>query len=321
MSGRFRGKKRRAARIPFPMRVFVILAVCAVLAAPVSAVCVGDCGGDDTVAVNELIVGVGIALGAGSLSTCPSLDMNDDGTVAISELVMAVNNLLMGCLHEATPTGPRPATTTATATPSPTLTPTPAMGPDILYFGITNADDSFQAPTGTDAHGIPVYERPFGFGFSLVVEARHGTSLRDVGTSAYSDGGGTPDLQVQATRPLGNGSPAVCDGEAPTFGGVPAVDPPRLDDPDAIADALNDLGCRFIDGVGVPEGRTCQLGCVRFETGEFGCKAGDDVEVQFCAPVPMSLTFAAGDTLVSARVRDKVGNLGAPAQLIVRVTP
>ena len=108
---------------------------------------------------------------------------------------------------------------------------------------------------------------------------------------------------------------------APTFGGVPAIDPPRLDDPDAIADPLNDFGCRFIDGQGNTVGRICQLGCVRFESGDYGCQMGDNTEIQFCAPVSMPLTFPSGDTLVTARVRDQAGNLGAPAQLLVRVTP
>ena len=295
------------------MRVLLWLLLCVALAAPARAACVGDCGADGQVSVNELIVGVGIALGGGSLAACPSLDADGDGTVAIAELVAAVANALQGCASGPTPTEP-PATATAT----PTVTATPAMGPDVLFFGLTNSDDSATQPSGTDPNGVPIYERPFGFGFSLVVEARHGRANRPVGTSAF-DEGASPDLQVQVTRPLGDGSAAVCDGGAPTYGGVPGIDPPRLEAPEAIADALNDLGCRFIDGTGQSVGRICSLGCVRFETGEFGCQAGDDAEVQFCAPVPMSLAFPGGDTLVSVRVRDQAGNLGAPAQLIVRV--
>ncbi|HSP97458.1 MAG TPA: hypothetical protein VL049_09490 [Candidatus Dormibacteraeota bacterium] len=292
------------------MPILLALVVSAALAAPVP-VCVGDCSGDDAVAINELIVGVGIALGSASVAACPALDANHDGTVAISELVSGVNNALDGCMDAGTPTG-SPST--------PTVTPTPAMGPDILFFGVTNADDSYQPSTATDPHGIPIYERPFGFGFSLVVEARHGSDNRQVAGTTFIEGG-VPDLQVQATRPLGDGSPAVCDGAAPTFGGVPAVDPPRLDDPEAIADPLNDFGCRFIDGQGNTVGRICQLGCVHFESGDYGCQMGDDTEIQFCAPVSMPLSFPSGDTLVTARVRDQAGNLGPPAQLLVRITP
>jgi len=59
--------------------------------------CVGDCSGDGTVAINELISGVNIALGNNELSTCPAFDANQDGMVGINELIQAVNNALNGC--------------------------------------------------------------------------------------------------------------------------------------------------------------------------------------------------------------------------------
>lgn len=308
------GKKTPASRIPSRVRFLVSLLVGTLLAAPAPAACIGDCGGDDAVSVNELIIGVGIALGGSALDACPEFDGDGDGAVAIAELVAGVTNALDGCAAAATPTA------TATVTASPTVTATPAIGPTVAFFGVTNSDDSVQAPSGSDPHGVPVFERPFGFGFSLVVEARHGSANRPVGNRAY-DESGTPDLQVQATRPLGDGSAAVCDVGPIDFGGVPAVDPPQLETSAAIVDALNDFGCRFIDGTGQPVGRACPLGCVRFETGEFGCQSGDQADMQFCAPVSMPLTFPAGDTLVTVRVRDEAGNLGAPAQLIIRVAP
>jgi len=58
---------------------------------------VGDCNGDCTVAINELIIGVNIALGTAQLSQCASLDANGDGMVGINELITAVNNALNGC--------------------------------------------------------------------------------------------------------------------------------------------------------------------------------------------------------------------------------
>jgi hypothetical protein len=59
--------------------------------------CVGDCNGSDSVEINELIIGVNIALGNTPLSTCPSFDANHSGMVEINELVTAVNNALNGC--------------------------------------------------------------------------------------------------------------------------------------------------------------------------------------------------------------------------------
>ena len=59
--------------------------------------CVGDCNGDHTVAINELLLGVDILAGEAQLSDCAALDANQDGAVIIGELVQAVNNALGGC--------------------------------------------------------------------------------------------------------------------------------------------------------------------------------------------------------------------------------
>ena len=59
--------------------------------------CVGDCNHDRTVTVDELVSGVDIALGTGSLSTCTSLDTNGDGAVSIDELITAVSAALAAC--------------------------------------------------------------------------------------------------------------------------------------------------------------------------------------------------------------------------------
>jgi hypothetical protein len=59
--------------------------------------CEGDCNGDGTVAINELITGVTIALGSTPVNTCASMDASGDGTVAINELIAAVGRALNGC--------------------------------------------------------------------------------------------------------------------------------------------------------------------------------------------------------------------------------
>ena len=61
-------------------------------------VCPGDCNGDDTVAVNELVTGVSTALGSTAADVCPAVDSNGDGQVSINELIAAVTSLLDGCL-------------------------------------------------------------------------------------------------------------------------------------------------------------------------------------------------------------------------------
>ncbi len=77
--------------------------------------CVGDCNGDEEVTINELIIGVNIALGNATVDDCPAFDTNDDGEVTINELIAAVNNALSGCGEITPPTeGP---TATPTETP------------------------------------------------------------------------------------------------------------------------------------------------------------------------------------------------------------
>jgi hypothetical protein len=66
-------------------------------AQPTNAVCVGDCDASGEVGINELIVGVNIALGGAPVSACAALDSDASGTVEISELIAAVNNALSGC--------------------------------------------------------------------------------------------------------------------------------------------------------------------------------------------------------------------------------
>jgi hypothetical protein len=63
----------------------------------VGGACVGDCNGDGSVSVGELITGIGISLGERPLTDCASFDSNGDGSVSIAELIQAVNRALDGC--------------------------------------------------------------------------------------------------------------------------------------------------------------------------------------------------------------------------------
>jgi Ca2+-binding EF-hand superfamily protein len=59
--------------------------------------CPGDCDGDGSVSIAELVRAVNLALGAGALHRCMDVDVNGDGAVAINELVRAVGSALDGC--------------------------------------------------------------------------------------------------------------------------------------------------------------------------------------------------------------------------------
>lgn len=53
--------------------------------------------GGGEVTINELIIGVNIALGNAALTDCIGFDFDGNGEVAINELIGAVNNALNGC--------------------------------------------------------------------------------------------------------------------------------------------------------------------------------------------------------------------------------
>jgi hypothetical protein len=77
------------------------------------AACVGDCDGNGTVTIDEIVKGVSIDLGTVPVSSCPNFDRNGDGRVAIDEMLAAVNVALgSGC-----------------ATPSPTPSPVQPVFP------------------------------------------------------------------------------------------------------------------------------------------------------------------------------------------------
>jgi hypothetical protein len=231
-----------------------------------------------------------------------------------------------------TPSRTGTATRTATITLSPTITRTPTQtrtptptgrpGADITYVGLVRASDQVIAPSGTTAQGWPIYERTFGYAFSLVVEAKPGPSRRPVGLNAFRsdlfDPSVRPDLEIIVSRPLGNGSLDVCDDMLPFIGGIPASQ--SFNETQNVSNAINDLACRFVNGDGLPGGRRKVDACTVFGNGEFDFVNGATT-VQFCALIAEPFEFPIGDTVVSARVRDSSGAPGPAASFVVRITP
>lgn len=326
--------------------LLVSVLACVLYGEPLRAQCVGDCNGDGAVSINELVTAVNVALGSRSIDDCPNADGNQDGSVGINELIRAVNNALNGCevvepTATATPQASATATSTETATATPTATgptptPTEPLAPKITHFALTAADDSLILPT-TEENGVLVYELPFGRFFRILVEARAGSSRLAPGLPTFEPNR-APSLQIQADRPLGNGSERVCDGDDPAPGGVPGINPPSFEPTEMIIDALNDFGCRFSNGAPSPSpaGRACNSdqACLRFEDGTFGCESENEgAEVQYCSQLISDVEeFAVGDTLLSARVLECRRGPGCSAgrddplpgpieQIIVRIVP
>lgn len=59
--------------------------------------CAGDCDGNGTVSVDELIRAVNLALGGHDGPACMALDGDADGVVSMAELVAAVDRAIAGC--------------------------------------------------------------------------------------------------------------------------------------------------------------------------------------------------------------------------------
>lgn len=148
--------------------------------------CLGDCSGDGRVAVNELIVGVNIALGRADLSSCPAFD-NGSGNVGIGVLVGAVNNAVNGC-------------GAPTPTAMPTATPT-QQGAAIFQGALprTNGRFTYQAVVGIDGADLECDAQFAGSHACTVAELRAAEAAAEL--VGAEDTGGTPVTSFWAIDP------------------------------------------------------------------------------------------------------------------------
>ena len=190
-----------------------------------------------------------------------------------------------------------------------------AIGPVITFLGIARADGKPIEPESKTRTGTPIFVNYVGSGFILVVEGKPGISNLVVGRRLTSydpnDPSLRPDLEVQSTHPLGDGSPEVCDSRRPHIGGVPAIDPPSFAETKKVAATLVDLSCRF------ETFNQSSESCTLDSHGDFSF-VSKDTATQFCMVVAKAWNFPKGDTLVSARLRDEQGNPGPVSHFILR---
>ncbi len=81
-------------------RILTELAAALVLAAvalPAHAACIGDCDNSGNVTVEEVVVGVNIALGTAPWQRCVRADADRDQVVSVDDLVGVVSRALAGC--------------------------------------------------------------------------------------------------------------------------------------------------------------------------------------------------------------------------------
>lgn len=129
-----------------------------------------------------------------------------------------------------------------------------------------------------------------------------------------------PDLAIVSSQRLGDGSSTVCDDTAPVLGGVPAWQGTlELPGPQALADIVNDLACRFKDGSGQPRGRNAAEACTLFDDGQYRF-AGSGTTVQFCGFIDAVIALPEGaETRFTVRVRDEAGRWSDSRSVIVRI--
>jgi hypothetical protein len=67
------------------------------VAAFAALACPGDCNGDGSVTIDELLIGVNLALSEAAPKACPAFDANLDGLITVDELIEATSRALNGC--------------------------------------------------------------------------------------------------------------------------------------------------------------------------------------------------------------------------------
>ena len=151
---------RRAGTLAFIGGVCLLLSGTAAHA----QTCVGDCDDMGSVGINELIIGVNIALGLRPVADCPSFACTGGDTVPINCLVQGVNNALGTC-------GPTPPTPTPGGpTPTATVGGTPSICPlEAGQYTITSG-------TGGSLRVATLSQFPFPPGGQVVMQVAQGNA-------------------------------------------------------------------------------------------------------------------------------------------------
>jgi hypothetical protein len=155
--------------------------------------CTGDCNGNGTVEINELVTCVNIALDTAAPSTCAACDANGDSRVTIDELIAAVSNALTHCGQVTVIPTPTDGGPTPTATPMPTSgTPLPTCPLQPGAYTLTSLDGGM-LKIGTFA------AFPFPAGSTTVIDVGQGDGNCVHEVVVPSDGFRTPTFCFPAT--------------------------------------------------------------------------------------------------------------------------
>ena len=199
-------------------------------------------------------------------------------------------------------------------------------GPVITTFAVANAANDIQAPIGFDPAGRPVFNHPFGQGFSLVIEVRAGANRHNPGVypAPYYDRRRAArsrhaDDRVAGARRRQPGDLRHVPAGAGRCAGDGSV-PVRLDAG----------GARHRPRHGVPIRRRHAASWSRGRSRSRHARASDEAfgfgfvdrgsRIQFCGLIATAWSFPVGDTIVGARAKDgEDGVFGAVREIVVRI--
>jgi hypothetical protein len=201
----------------------------------------------------------------------------------------------------------------------------------VTYLGVMSRSDGCLCCDGSCPNGTPtavrddqqrqVFQLNTGQGL-IVVEGRAGLGQATPGISLQpGPPDNRPDLQIETTQAMGNGSAAVCD-IGPTSAGGGGVFPIPMPDftldspgpaPGTITGALADFACRF-------EYHPAGSLCTYFRDTASQSYLGLGSIVQFCDVITANAAFLPGESIVTVRLRDVNGSTGPTKQIVVRVS-
>jgi hypothetical protein len=198
----------------------VALALVAALSATAEAqTCPGDCNGDGTVTVDEIVLAVNIALGVQQVSQCANADRNASGMVEVDEIIQAVNAALCGCGQGCPTPTPTPFFPTPTATPGLDLAAVIQSAALSTVPGATSIAAFILAPgsaareSGAGAGGTQTRNCPAGGTASSFCINTGGTSTftADLASCAIQLGG----VEYRASGRVAAIQPVGCDAQLP----------------------------------------------------------------------------------------------------------
>jgi hypothetical protein len=231
--------------------------------------CPGDCDGSREVTIDEILLGVNIAIGTRMIEDCRVFDGNGDGEVTVDEIIAAVSSALLGCPEPSSPS------------PTPTATPPSNQVPVITPVAVYRAYPGFAIalpvhvvdPEDDDVHCLPDSLPPDATWTGTPGQLEWTPNEDHIGPAyvpfTCTDDGDPPaaasGVLTLVVQPLDSCTEPICDPAAGCSSPLPAIEtpccgepPPAIIEPDAdCPEGLVLLISEIIEGGGFRPLRNC----------------------------------------------------------------